>query len=359
MTIAFRDHEGFHRAASAMVIGGATAGLAAGIAGAAVAGALFAGAAGATLGVAWADRGAGSARFAARVMLLGAAWAAFALGRGAAGGHLGVVALAAVLGLALNAGVTGWRAVAAVVVGGGIAYLGGFAAGQVMIARETASLPDVIEVALAATAMSVVCVAALLPRHVEILRDPVLAAARRLPDGLEPEVRTLLARGTAVWSQVATRLDDDGRVLLRDGVLKLHDLATRWARVDAPAEDAAVLKDRAHELDGRIDAASDEVARDQYREARAAVEDQLRYVDEIHRSRERVIARLHACVTTLEKFRLAAAHLDSQHASRDALDARGAAQLLTEVSADLDACGAAIAELDGRGAAAAAAPATA
>jgi hypothetical protein len=353
MSIGFRDHEGFHRAAAGMAIGGVAAGLGAGVAGVGVEGALFAGAAGATLGAGWADREGGRSRFAARVVLLAMAAGAFLAGRSIGGGHVGVLALAAVVGLAVNLGVTGWRAVAAVLVGGGVAYLGGFAAGQVMIARETASLPHALEVALAATAMSVVCVAALLPRHLMLVTDPVRAAARSLPEGLEPEVRSLLARGTAVWEQVSPRLDDEGRALLRDGVLKLHTLATRWSNVDAPAEDAAVLTKRAEELDARIAAAGDDVAREQYREARAAVEDQRRYVDEIQKSRERVVARLHACVTTLEKFRLAAAHLDSQHASRDAVEARGATKLLAEVSADLDACGAAIAELDGRAHAAA------
>jgi len=148
-----------------------------------------------------------------------------------------------------------------------------------------------------------------------------------------------------VWQQVRGKLDPAGDALLRDGVTRLHDLAARWSRVDAPAETRETLEARGQDLDARIEATADEVARGQYREARAAVDDQLRYLAAIEQSRERVLARLHACVTTLEKFRLAAVHLDSQHASRQAADARGAAALLAEVSADIEACGEAMAEL--------------
>jgi hypothetical protein len=330
MRIGFQDHEGFHRAGLGMVAGGVLAGTAAGLGGAGVHGALFAGAAGAVLGVGWADPVRGT-RLAGRVVLLAAAAGAFLL----VGGHLGVLALAVVLGVALNLG--SGRLVAAALVGGGIVYLGGFAAGQVMIARETAAWPALLQVILAATAMSTVCIAALLPRHLVVTRG---GGARRF----DPEIRELLARGEAVRDQAGPRLADDERRLLGDGVARLHELAGRWSRVDAPVEDEAVLEARRRDLDARIEGADDELAREQYQQARAAVDDQLRYVGSIRRSRERVLARLHASVTTLEKFRLAAAHLDGQQAA----GGRSApAALLSEVSADLDACGAAIAELDG------------
>lgn len=340
-TLGFRDHEGFHRAALWMAAGGLVAGGIAGIGGAGVVGALYAGTAGAVLGAGVAERNAGRPRMAARAALLALAVGAFALVRG----HAGVVALAAVAGLALNLG-GGWRrGVAGAVLGGGAVYLGGFAAGQVMIARETAPLPDALQVTIAALAMAIVSVAALLPRHLEVVRDAIAAARRALPASLDPEVRALVDRGFVVWQDSAERLDPDGRALLRDGVLRLHDLAGRWAEADPPAEARDTLANRAADLDARIDAATDDVARAQYREAREAVGDQLRLVDGIAQSRERVLARLHACVTTLEKFRLAAAHLETQSASRQALDPRGATALLAEATADIDACGEALAEL--------------
>lgn len=328
MTFQFRDHEGFHRAALWMTAGGAVAGLAAGLGGAGITGTLYAGATGAVLGAGIADRKAGLTRFALRAGLLALAVGAFVATRSLANGHLGVLALAAVLGFALNLGVGGWRAIAAVVVGGGITYLGAFAAGELMIAQETAALPDTLEAVLASTAMAMVSVAALLPRH--------LVFARALPARLDPEVRALVERGDAVWKQVGGRLDPDANLLLSDGVRRLHDLANRWSRVDRPSESKETLEARGKELDARIEATSDDVARAGYREARAAVDDQLRFIESIEQSRERVLARLHACVATLEKFRLAAAHLDGKQASR---------QLLTDVTADIEAAGDAMSEL--------------
>jgi hypothetical protein len=327
MTFQFRDHEGFHRAALWMTAGGAAAGLVAGLAGAGITGTLYAGAAGAVLGAGVADRARGMTRLALRAGLLALAVGAFLGVRALAGGHAGVLALAAVLGFALNL-VGGWRAVAAIAIGGAIAYLGAFAAGEVMIARQTEALPGTLQAVLASTAMAMVSVAALLPRHVVI--------ARSVPARVEPEIRALLDRGDAVWREVGGRLDREGQALLRDGVTRLHDLADRWARVDRPAESRATLEARGQELDARIEGTGDDVARAGYREARAAVDDQLRFVDSIEQSRERVLARLHACVTTLEKFRLAAAHRDGKDASR---------RLLTDVTADIEACGEAIAEL--------------
>lgn len=326
--LGFRDHQGFHRAAMWMTAGGALAGLAAGLAGAGITGTLYAGATGVVLGAGIADRKAGLTRLALRAGFLALAVGAFVAVRALWGGHAGVVALAAVLGVALNLGVGGWRALAAITIGGAIAYLGAYAAGEVMIAQETEALPDALEAVLASTAMAMVSVAALLPRHV------VLARVRRA--GLDPEVRALIARGDAVWSQVGGRLDPEGNALLEDGVIRLHDLADRWSRVDRPTESRETLQERLAELDARVEATRDDVARAQYREARAAIDDQLRLVDSIEQSRERVLARLHACVTTLEKFRLAAANLDGKDASR---------RLLTDASADIAACSEAMTQL--------------
>jgi hypothetical protein len=337
MSLRFVEHQAFHRAAAWMMAGGVAAGMIAGLAGAGITGALFAGATGAVLGAGWADREAGAARLAARAVLLAVAVGAFALVRELAGGHLGVLAMALVLGVALNLGGSWRRTLAALLVGGGIAYVGGYAAGQVMIARETAPLPGWLEVTLASAAMSGVCIAALLPRHLLLLRDAVAAARRSLPTGVDAEVKSLLDRGVAVWDQVSPQLGDDDRALLCEGVLKMHDLAARMARADVATESAETLEARRADLDARIAASTDDLARTQYQEARAAVEDQVRYAAQIRTARERVIARLHACVTTLEKFRLAAARQST----------------LAEVSAEIAACGQAIAELEAPAAAAA------
>src|SRR4051812_24303066 len=103
--LGFRDHEQFHRAAASMTAGGAIAGATMGLFGAGVPGALFGGAAGAVLGVAVADRGAGLRRLIARALAVPVAIGAFYAARAVGGSYAGVIALCALVGVALNLGV--------------------------------------------------------------------------------------------------------------------------------------------------------------------------------------------------------------------------------------------------------------
>ena len=85
----------------------------------------------------------------------------------------------------------------------------------------------------------------------------------------------------------------------------------------------------------RIAACTDAVASEQYAEARAALVDQRRYAASVSASRERIVARMHHCVATLEKFRMACAQLDATAASREAADARNAMSVLGELGEGL------------------------
>ena len=91
----------------------------------------------------------------------------------------------------------------------------------------------------------------------------------------------------------------------------------------------------------RIAAATDAEVKAQYQAARAALDDQRRYRDHIRQGRERLIARMHNHVTTLEKFQLAATGLE---ASRAAATADG--RQLEELSQDVAASGEALAEVE-------------
>jgi len=67
---------------------------------------------------------------------------------------------------------------------------------------------------------------------------------------------------------------------------------------------------------------------------RAALADQLRYRNHIRQGQERLVARMHNHVTTLEKFQLAATGLEAARAS-----ATGANQQLDELSQSVAASG--------------------
>ena len=103
-------------------------------------------------------------------------------------------------------------------------------------------------------------------------------------------------------------------------------------RLVAPAIDAASIDVRIAELDLRIAACTDAIAAAQFKDARAALADQQRYAASVAASRERIVARMHHCVATLETFRLACAHADASAAAREAADARTAVAVLADLS---------------------------
>ncbi len=324
MSIGFRDHEGFHRAAIAMTAAGA----ATGIAGSWVsASPLVAGAVGAVIGCAIAERPRRSARVGLGLVLVAAV---AAIGQaGGASFALWIVAAALAMGLARGESWRGWLGAAAV--GTLIAAAGGFAALKIAGAAETASWPAWIVALAAGAAMSLTCAVALAPARLVVARDPVAVAMRALPAKVDAEIRDLAEQGARVWAEVQARLpaNDGGLELVQDGVLRLVEVAARSEKIPADvASSAAKVKTRIDDLDLRIAAATDEVARAQYGEARTLLDDQRRYLDDIQVSRDRMVARMHNYLAALEKFRLCVIHVE------------------TASTADLETCGKALAELE-------------
>jgi hypothetical protein len=198
--------------------------------------------------------------------------------------------------------------------------------------------------------MGIVGVLAMLPRHIQVVLDPVQAALARLPAGLDVEVRSLCARSAAIWATAQDRLADDAsKHLVRDGVLKTLEVAARSVEVEIVGASEAELAQRMADLDQRIAAATDHEVRTQYQSARAALDDQQRYRDRIRQGRERLIARMHNHVAALEKFELAATGLRA--AQPMSADSSMVSQL-EELSHDVAASCEALAELEVGGAAA-------
>jgi hypothetical protein len=180
---------------------------------------------------------------------------------------------------------------------------------RVGAAHQTAGWSSWLRDVASASALGMIGVFALLPRHVRISTDPILAALRALPHDLDGEVRELCTRSVAIW---------------------------------AGASDSELAR-RMTDLDARIAAASDAEVKAQYQSARAALDDQQRYRDHIAQNRERMIARMHNHVAALEKFQLAAGGLA---AARAATAGATAVKQLEELSADVAASGEALAEIE-------------
>jgi hypothetical protein len=90
-------------------------------------------------------------------------------------------------------------------------------------------------------------------------------------------------------------------------VLEVFDMGRQWQEVERGAgrTSADELATRIESLDAKIGASTDEVARKQYQLARDALAAQLSYLTDISRNRERVMARAHNYLATLERLHLA------------------------------------------------------
>ena len=326
MDLRFGDHPSFHRAALGMV--GASAALAlalhpitpmaplvAGIFGIAVGAALGYGRA------AWRIIAAMAA--ALPIVAMTPSWPALAAGAGVLG-----------LGLAVG-GPRGMRGLMVVMIGAIVALLAMWAALRFGHAQKLATWPAWANDLASGSAMGIVGVLAALPRHLSFESNPVAAAMRGLPRDLDGEVRDLCTRAVAIWNGAK------GSDLVRDGVLKTLEVAAKTTSMPKQSDDD--LAKRMEDLDARIAAASDDEVKAQYRSARAALDDQRRYRDQIRQNRERVIARLHNHVAALEKFQLAASGLE---AARAATAGATAVKQLDELSQEVAASGEALAELE-------------
>jgi small-conductance mechanosensitive channel len=181
-------------------------------------------------------------------------------------------------------------------------------------------------------------------------RDEVATAYEQLAGALQGEVRELVDRGYALWTQTAEQLDaeDVNRATLGEGVLKLLEVARRWRSVEGMGTQtmASNLVERMEALQERIDKTDDEVTRGQYEQARAALAEQLRYIKDIGVSRERVVARMHNYLAAMERLRLAVINLESTHASREAVDVQPLVSSIEQIGADMDSCAEALVEAD-------------
>lgn len=339
MDLRFVDHSGFHRAASAMVVLGAA------LSAAAlplaeplhVAPPLIGGALAVAVGSGWAY---GSWRSRGALGLLACVPVALSATWGA------LIATAVIVGLAVAVGADNRkRALITAALGAGAVLLASWAGLRVHYAQETASWAPLARAAVSGAALGMIGVLATLPRHVTWQLDAVLAAARKLPAGLDLEVGELCDRSLVLWSKAKEQLADDATSteLLRSGVIKVLEVAKRTSVGSASlgaagASSERELADRIADLERRIEAASDAETKAQYAAAREGLEDQRKYRERLRAGRERMVARLHNHVAALEKFHLAAVSLDaSKQLAEDAPTVKQLADLSSEVSASGEA----------------------
>src|SRR5262249_39387225 len=96
------------------------------------------------------------------------------------------------------------------------------------------------------------------------------------------------------------------------------------------------LDQRVSELTRRHEQSTDESVRTEYERALSALREQVAYLDEIEKGRQRAIARLHHQVATLERLRLAALRHRSVGAAKLGEELRAVVDELNQAGQDLD-----------------------
>ncbi len=250
-----------------------------------------------------------------------------------------VAASVLALGLAIG-GPRGVKGAVTVMLTAFVALVGMWCVMRFATARETAKVPAWLLGGISAASMGMVGVFALLPRHLGMSSDPVAAAVKGLPVGLDAEVKALCDRSLAIWKMAKEDLaDEGGKSLVRDGVLKTLEVGAKSAELKVAGVDDAELARRMSELDGKLALTTDPEAKAQYQAARAALDDQHRYREHIAKGKERLVARMHNHVAALEKFQLAATGLEAARSSANS-------KQLEELSSDVAASGEALAEIE-------------
>ncbi|HEX4455853.1 MAG TPA: hypothetical protein VH143_33565 [Kofleriaceae bacterium] len=333
MELRFRDHASFHRAALGMTAGSALFGFAAAVFGPHMSVTMTAPIVGGVLGI-----GTGAAfAYGARAWRISAAMCAAAIIVIAGSGAIGavpawqaLVASSLAVGISIAIGQRGVRAVGSMLVGMAVAMLAMWTALRVTHAQRTETWSLIGRDVVAAGAMGIVGVLAMLPRHLELISDPVRMAVQRLPAELDSEVRSLCGRAVEIWNATKDKHGDSGAnvALVRDGVLKALEVAAKSTAIGAQRTAGTTddeLARRIAELDTRVAAATDAEIESQYRAARSALADQQRYRDGIRKNRERLVARLHNHVAALEKFQLAAGGMANASELTSSVEASSAA----------------------------------
>ena len=194
----------------------------------------------------------------------------------------------------------------------------------------------------------------LLARQVRIERDRVSQAYDQIKGALSGEMADLCERAMTTYRRIVDALRDNGgdsaEPKLVKGVqnllLKIVSLGRRWQEVerDASRTSASDLTERLSELDRKIAEATDAVARRQYEVARDALQAQLGYLRDISRSRERVLARVHAYLAALERVHLGVVNHQGADTAKFSDELQPILDDLDDMGAEIDIASEAITE---------------
>ncbi len=193
--------------------------------------------------------------------------------------------------------------------------------------------------------------AATVARHLVLKAPPIETELHGLLPPADPtdELGKLVRQALLTYEEAAASLEEHptARTAAAQLAQKIGRFGKRWQDIESQAKksDRTQLSARKAELQGRIDASSDDSIRSEYTRALKAIDEQLVYLDDIAKGRERAIARLHHQVATLERLRLAAVRHHSVGAAKLGEELRSVVDELNQAGQDLDTAVEVLAEL--------------
>jgi K+/H+ antiporter YhaU regulatory subunit KhtT len=188
-------------------------------------------------------------------------------------------------------------------------------------------------------------------RHLVMKVAPVDGELQSLlpPVDATDELAQLVRQALETYQQAASSLEEhpSARSAAEQLVKKIGRFGKRWQDIESQAQksDRSQLGERKKDLEARVAATTDDSVRSEYARALRAIDEQLAYLDDIAKGRERAIARLHHQVATLERLRLAAVRHRSVGATKLGEDLKSVVDELNQAGQDLDTAAEVLAEL--------------
>jgi hypothetical protein len=218
------------------------------------------------------------------------------------------------------------------------------------LAQTIHDMPVWLGSVIAGGAFGLVALLGTLPRHLELHQDRIQDKWKTIKDKSHGEIGELLGRAATLWEKVDASLERDSsaRRAIEDSVMRVFDVAQKWQAVESESSlpPADKLVERMEEIDQKIARTDDSVAKSQYERARGALAEQLRYVQEINTSKERVVARMHHYLAAMERLRFAVINHRSADASRLSTEVQPILDDLNLLGKEIDCTSEALGEVE-------------
>ncbi len=180
-------------------------------------------------------------------------------------------------------------------------------------------------------------------------RDEVKHLWSETRESLKGDMAELAQQGVTLYDEIIGRLNrrskegkdlailDEARRVSSETTQRLILLARRWCEIEGSVDGTARprLEARREALEGKIATVKDSVIRAEYQAVIKTLDEQLAGFDKIDIARERLVARMHRCLASLERVSLMVLQLSTSDAQDASLSIKPELYRLDEMSDEL------------------------